>query len=80
MSIEVIPINALGWKAILRSSSPKFDIIDGKELIDVVETNKAEGIIRIRSKGKTGKVGIKIKSQNSLFPDYIEIQILPLIV
>lgn len=80
MTIKVVPINALGWRAILRSSSAKFDIIDGKELIYVVETNEAEGTIRIRSKGKTGTVGIKIKSQNSLFPDYVEIQILPLIV
>jgi hypothetical protein len=80
MTIEVVPINAIGWRAILRSSSAKFDIIDGKDLIEVVETKETEGTIRIRSKGKTGTVGIKIKSQNSLFPDYVEFQILPLIV
>ncbi len=78
MKIEVIPVNALGWKALLRNSSAKFEVIEGMDLIDIIDKNEAKGILTIRSKGKTGIVGIKIKSEYSLFPEYIEIEILPL--
>jgi hypothetical protein len=79
ITIEVIPVNALGWKAIFRNSSTMFEIIDGRNLIDIVETNEAKGILKIRSLGKIGIVGIKIISEHSLLPEYIEIQILPLV-
>ncbi len=62
----------------MRTSSAQFDIIEGNDLIEIVYLNQAKGILKIRSKGKVGVVGIKIKSEHSLFPDYIEIQILPL--
>ena len=78
MRIEVIPVNALGWKAIFRSSSAVFDIVEGQDLIDIVKTNEASGVLVVRSKGKAGTVGIKIKSDYSLVPDYIEIHILTL--
>ncbi|MFZ2322761.1 MAG: hypothetical protein WAV89_03585 [Ignavibacteriaceae bacterium] len=78
MRIEVIPVNALGWKAIFRSSSAVFDIVEGQDLIDIVKTNEANGVLVVRSKGKAGTVGIKIKSDYSLVPDYIEIHILTL--
>ena len=78
MRIEVVPVNSLGFRALLRSSSASFDIIEGKDLIEIVYFNQAEGILKIRSKGKVGVVGIKIKSEHSLLPDYVEIEILPL--
>lgn len=80
MKIEVIPVNALGKKAWFRKSSADFDIVDGMDLIEITEYNKESGFIKIRSKGKTGVVGIKIKSQHSLLPEYIEIEILALTV
>ncbi|HRN27583.1 MAG: hypothetical protein KBE38_01445 [Ignavibacterium sp.] len=80
MTIEVIPINALGKKAWFRKSSADFDIVDGIYLIEITEYNKEFGFIKIRSKGKVGLVGIKIKSQHSLLPEYIEIEILALTV
>ncbi|HRP93037.1 MAG TPA: hypothetical protein PLH53_09100, partial [Ignavibacteriaceae bacterium] len=61
MTIEVIPINALGKKAWFRKSSADFDIVDGIYLIEITEYNKEFGFIKIRSKGKVGLVGIKIK-------------------
>ncbi len=80
MKIEVVPINAMGKKAWFRKSSAVFEIVEGMDLIEITEYNKETGFIKIRSKGKAGLVGIKIKSQNSLLPEYIEIEILPLTV
>ena len=80
MMIEVVPVNALGKKAWFRSSSAAFEIIEGLGLIEIIEYNKKSGYIKIRSKGKVGVVGIKIKSEHSLLPEYIEIEILALTV
>ena len=77
MIIEVVPVNALGSKAVFRTSSAKFDIIEGVDLVEVTSKINNDGILQIRSKGKPGIVGIKIKSEHSLFPEYIEIEILP---
>ena len=80
ISIEVFPINALGKKAWFRKSSATFEIIEGLELIEIIEHNEESGFIKIRSKGEAGLVGIKIKSEHSLLPQYIEIEILALTV
>ena len=80
MKIEVIPINAMGKKAWFRKSSADFVVVEGMNLIEITEYNKETGFIKIRSKGKTGLVGIKIKSQHFLLPEYIEIEILALTV
>ena len=80
ITIKVIPVNALGKKAWFRKSSATFEIVEGLELIEITELNEESGFIKIRSKGKVGLVGIKIKSEHSLLPEYIEIEILALIV
>jgi hypothetical protein len=80
ITIEVFPINALGKKAWFRKSSATFEIIEGLELIEIIERNDESGFIKIRSKGEAGLVGIKIKSEHSLLPEYIEIEILTLTV
>lgn len=80
MIIEVFPINALGKKAWFRKSSAVFDIVDGMGLIEITEYNNESGFLKIRSKGESGIVGIKIKSEHSLLPEYIEIEILALTV
>jgi hypothetical protein len=80
ITIEVVLINALGKKAWFRKSSATFEIIEGLELIEIIERNDESGFIKIRSKGKVGLVGIKIKSEHSLLPEYIEIEILTLTV
>jgi hypothetical protein len=80
ITLEVFPINALGKKAWFRKSSATFEIVEGLELIEIIEHNKESGFLKIRSKGEAGLVGIKIKSEHSLLPEYIEIEILALIV
>jgi hypothetical protein len=80
ITIEIFPINALGKKAWFRKSSATFEIIEGLELIEIIGRNDESGFIKIRSRGKVGLVGIKIKSEHSLLPEYIEIEILTLTV
>ena len=80
IKIEVIPVNALGKKAWFRKSSATFKIVEGLELIEITERNEESGFIKIRSRGEAGLVGIKIKSEHSLLPEYIEIEILTLTV
>ena len=77
MIIEVVPVNGLGSRAWFRTSSAKFEIIEGNNLIEVISLDEKNGQLKIRSLGEPGKVGIKIKSQHSLFPEYIEIEIHP---
>ena len=78
MIIEVVPINALGKNAWFRKSSATFKVIEGIDLIEIIEYIKEIGYLKIRSKGKVGLVGIKIKSQYSLVPELVEIEILGL--
>ena len=80
ITIEVFPINALGKKAWFRKSSATFELIEGIDLVDVIEYDKESGFLKIRSRGKVGLVGIKIKSEHSLLPEYVEIEILALSV
>ncbi len=76
-SIEVIPINALGWKAPFRNVSADFTIIEGQELIEIIFEKKKEGKIKLRAKNITGKVTINVKPEYSLLPSLIEINIYP---
>jgi hypothetical protein len=80
ITIEVFPINALGKKAWFRKSSATFELIEGVNLVDVIEYDKESGFLKIRSRGKVGLVGIKIKSEHSLLSEYVEIEILALTV
>jgi hypothetical protein len=78
MKIEVVPVNAFGWRALYRKSNSHFFIIEGNDLIELISIDNVNGLLIIQSNGKPGKVGIKIKSQYSLLPAYIEISILTL--
>jgi hypothetical protein len=80
ITIKVVPVNALGSKALFRTSSAKFEIIEGNDLIEVILLDEKNGQLKIRSLGKAGIVGIKIKSQHSLFPEYVEIEVFALSV
>ncbi len=54
ITIEVVPVNALGSKAIFRTSSAEFEIVEGNDLIEVTLIDKRNGVLKIRSKGKSG--------------------------
>ena len=54
MIIEVVPINALGSKAIFRTSSAEFEVVEGNDLIEVTLIDKENGVLQIRSKREIG--------------------------
>uniref|UniRef100_A0A832DI98 Uncharacterized protein n=1 Tax=Ignavibacterium album TaxID=591197 RepID=A0A832DI98_9BACT len=78
LEIKVIPINALGSKALFRSTESEFEIIEGASLVEIIFLDKEISTLKIKSRGMEGKVGIKIYNSHSLFPQYVEIPILPL--
>ncbi len=78
IKIEVIPVNAFGWKIPFRYSTAEFIFLEGESLIEIVELDQKNGFIILRSKGTSGKVEISIKSQFSLFPNLIRFEILAL--
>lgn len=78
LDIKVIPINAIGSRALFRSTQSEFEIIDGASLVEIIFLDEDLSLIKIKSRGLEGKVGIKIYNSHSLFPQYVEILILPL--
>jgi len=77
VKIETIPINGLGFKTPFRKSFTKFEITEGKGLIDIIKKDERNGIIILKAKYETGKVVIIAKAKHSLFPSIIEVEILP---
>ncbi len=78
IKIQVVPINAFGWKIPFRKSTADFIITEGSALVKVVQINNAEGYIILRSLGVAGKVELNVKSEYSLLPCIIIIEILTL--
>src|SRR5574338_1054654 len=56
--ITAVPLNALGWKALFRNSEAVYTIVDGRELVEISGENKSEGVLKLKSKAKTGVVKI----------------------
>lgn len=78
IKIEVIPVNAFGWKIPFRKSSAEFNFIEGENLVDIIEVDKKNGFIILKSKSIPGKVEISVKSRYSLLPNLVSIEILTL--
>ena len=76
IKVTVKPINAMGWEAPFRSVKTKFKILEGNDLVMIKLVDEENGFILLKSVGTEGKVGIYIDSEYSLFPSYIEVQIL----
>ena len=78
IKIEAVPINAFGWKIPFRKSRAEFDIIEGENLVDVIQKNEKDGLIILRAKGIPGKVEISVKTKFSLFPNLVTVEIFAL--
>ncbi len=74
--IQVVPVNAFGWKVPFRSSPADFNIKEGADLIDIIEEDNENGILKIRVRDKIGIVAIEIKSKYSTLPMVVEIPII----
>ena len=78
--IEAVPINSFGWKAPFRKPHTEFTFNEGKDLIEVVFRDNDNGTLKLRAKGKPGKISVTIKTKYSLLPSTIEIIIEPNVV
>ncbi len=77
IKVTVKPINAMSWEVPFRTVKTKFKILEGNHLVTIKSVDEENGFILLQSIGTEGKVGIYIDSEYSLFPSYIEVQILP---
>ncbi len=73
LSICTIPINALGIQVPFRYAPANFQIVEGRNLIIVIERNNRKGKLILRAKGKSGIVLVQVNSDYSLFPSTITI-------
>ena len=77
IKLEVVPINALGFRSPFRTVKSNFKIVEGNDLIEIIKKDELNGILILRSKGSAGKAAVVIHTGKSLLPSYVEIQILP---
>ena len=77
IKVTVKPINAMGWDVPFRTVKAKFKILEGNDHVTIKLINEDDGFILLQSMGTEGKVGIYIDSEYSLFPSYIEFQLIP---
>ncbi len=75
IKIETNPINALGWSVPFRSVESNFEIIEGIDLVEVIEHNNTKGFIKLKVKKLHGIVVARAKSKYSLLPALIEVRI-----
>ncbi len=73
--IRTIPINAFGFRAPFRHSPAAFEIIEGKDLVDIIRDNRTAGVFILRAKDKAGKVVVQLKPDHALLPTLITINI-----
>jgi uncharacterized protein (DUF58 family) len=76
VTISVIPINAIGTRALFRRVYANFDIIEGKKFAEIILEDKNNGKMVLLVKGETGKVVVKVDSKYALLPSEVEIPIL----
>src|SRR5690606_12319527 len=60
IKVEVVPVNAFGWKIPFRKSRSEFILIEGQLLVKVVEINSESGFIILEAKGIPGIVEIQV--------------------
>lgn len=77
VTIEVIPVNSLGFRAPFRNPKTKISVEEGKDLVEIVRYDKDESVLVLRSLGQTGIVTVRIVSEYSIFPSVIEVKIIP---
>jgi len=76
-SIEVIPINGLGSKVPFRQAEAKFEIVKGSELVEIIKSDTANGVLIIKALNKTGEVEILVRPKLSLLPTKFVVWIFP---
>lgn len=75
--IKAIPLNSFGVKAPFRKASAEFEIKEGRDLIEIIELDEINGILKIKAAEKTGTVIIYVKPEKAILPSSFEIKIFP---
>jgi len=75
--VSVVPLNSFGWKALFRTVTADFEIVEGISLVEIIKIDKQNGTLILKAKSESGKVVVQIKSELSLLPTIVEIPIYP---
>lgn len=73
--ITAVPLNGLGFRAPFRKAETEFVIEEGRELVEVIKKDKANGELRLRAKFEAGKVVILVRPKFALLPTRIVVLI-----
>lgn len=77
VKIEVVPLNSFGGRAPFRVARTKFEITAGEELVSIIKSDEANGVMVLKAKFETGKVEVMVRSEKSLLPTLLEIPVKP---
>lgn len=75
--ITSVPLNSFGKRAPFRDGEAEYEIIEGYDLVEIIENDHGKGILKLRALDRSGIVKIRAISPKSLLPALIEIPILP---
>jgi hypothetical protein len=73
--IKAFGVNALGYKIAFRTISAHYEIIEGQDLVEILNKDVSKGELKIKALNKPGIVIIRATSQYSLLPAIIEIPV-----
>lgn len=73
--IRAFGLNALGYKIAFRTISAHYEIIEGQDLVEILNNDFSKGELKIKALSKSGIVIIRATSQYSLLPAVIEIPV-----
>lgn len=77
MKIKTVPLNSFGKQAPFRTSSAKFEVTGGKNLVTIIKSDEANGVMILKAKFSTGKVEVMVRPEKSLLPTLLEIPVHP---
>jgi len=75
ITVEVVPLNSFGKRALGRVSKADFFIEEGHELVEILSGERNSQTLKLRAKSQPGRVIILIKSEDSLLPAKIVIPV-----
>lgn len=75
ITIEAVPLNALGFRAYYRSAPANFEITEGADLVEIIKMDDEKGILVLKAKTTPGTVVIRITSKYALLPSEVKVMV-----
>lgn len=75
VTIEAVPLNALGFRAIGRFAPAEFEIIEGADIVTIISKDTEKGILILQGKDADGQVTINISSKYALLPSEVKVMV-----